>query len=157
MKSKETDGELDEDERKQISSIICKKSMVIIFNIIFLVCFSLWFSLTKFAWKSTKVFIFFLFPNKKNSSTILIESLSLKITGCALCTLGVHTIRTKHEYIGLLTSVLYQVSTYMLISSGCLVLIISIFGIFGSWIGSRQFLKLVRLIGVNKAFCWVVV
>jgi hypothetical protein len=77
------------------------------------------------------------------NSTKGFSDLFLKITGAAMCAFSVYTIRTKHEYISLITSILYEMSTFVLIGCGGAVILLSLLGIFGTWTGSRKILKVV--------------
>lgn len=73
-------------------------------------------------------------------SLAIIFNFLLIINGVSLILLSLYTINYKQDYADLLNSHLYQASTYILLTSGILIIIISIFGIFSGWKESRQML-----------------
>ena len=113
----------DEADKEQINSIVCKKSMVIVFNIIFMVII--------------------IIIHKPTIDIIII--FICKLCGVALTGFGTYTIKTKHEYVRLLTSAFYEVSTYMILTTGSIIIITTLLGIIGAWIGSKKVLVAVIL------------
>jgi CD151 antigen len=53
------------------------------------------------------------------------------------------TISSKQDYINLLSSSLYQASTYILIIAGIIIAITGIVGIFSAWFESKNVLIVV--------------
>ena len=105
---------------KDINSLICIKSLVMIFNIFYLVnettSFDFYFCLV--------IFLFSFF----------------QIAGISLCVLGVYTIKSKHEYISLLSSSIYESSTYLIILIAGIIILASVLGFIGTSAASKKIL-----------------
>ena len=83
--------------------IICAKSLAIIFNFLFIVSFQ--------------------FKNKSMNNNLKFYLLNFKLTGILLILIGSWTINSKLDYVNLLSSSLYQASTYILIIAGIIIAI----------------------------------
>lgn len=92
----ERDGYFNNESNYLLCGIICTKSMVIIFNFLFI------------------------------------------LSGILLTLFGVWTLLYKQEYADLLKSNLYQLSTYILILAGAVIIIAGIIGILGAWFESKK-------------------
>lgn len=60
----------------------------------------------------------------RTKSLAIIFNLLLILNGVSLILLSIYTINSKQDYIDLFTPKIYQASTYLIITSGALVIII---------------------------------
>jgi len=73
-------------------------------------------------------------------SLAIIFNCTLILNGIFLILLSVYTIKYKQNYVDLFSSQAFQASTYIILTSGALVIVFASVGIFSAWNEKKPFL-----------------